>query len=108
MNELLKEHKRYGDIELSDDELDKLKGDPKPGKWINIYWIKDDEYPEFDRIVDEGYLISLPISDESVNDYFVHIPNPDNSSGIGDADPEWIHINCLLKNENVESIKVIS
>jgi len=34
----------------------------------------------------------------------IHVPYPDNSDGIDDADPEWVHLYNLLKNKRVKSV----
>jgi hypothetical protein len=101
MNEkqFLAEHKKYGDIELTDNESAKLKGMPYPGATVNIFWT----HWENDTF-DVGYLFLLPFSDSDIDDYFIHIPRPENPGGKDTAHPEWIHINKLLKNEYCKNI----
>ncbi len=101
--EFIKEHKKYCDIELLDSELNKLKGLPFPGATVNIFWThwETDMY-------DVGYLFLLPFSDADIDDYFIHIPRPENPGGKDTAHPEWIHINKLLKNEYCKEIRIVS
>lgn len=103
--EFLAEHKKYGDIELTDDEQGKLYGMPHPGATIKIQW-QDEEGN--DTCIDEGYMFLLPFQDDYIDDYFIHVPKPDNSAGIGDAPPEWKHINNLLKNKYVKHLIIES
>ena len=99
MEELLKEHKKYQYEIPTDNEFTKLKGEAKIGSNIEIDWIDREE-------IDKGYLFALPISQDE-NDLLFHIPNPDNSDGIGDAPPVWGHLNSLLKNKRVKQIRCI-
>lgn len=105
MNEkdFIKEHKQYCDIELSDSESNKLRGMPFPGATVNIFWTHWNK-----NMFDVGYLFLLPFSDADIDDYFIHIPRPENPGGKDTAEPEWIHINKLLKNEYCKQILVVS
>ncbi len=96
--DLKKELKKYSLKELTEPQWSKLVGIPSPGKMVEIYWKGG--------IIDYGYLFLLPECDENDYDYFVHVPKPDNSSGIGDAPPIWQHINNLLSNDLVKRISV--
>lgn len=103
--EFLAEHKKYGDIDLTEQEQCKLYGMPHPGATISIQW--QDEKGN-DVCVDTGYMILLPFQDEHIDDYFIHVPEPDNPGGIGNAEPEWAHINKLLKNKLVKHLIIES
>lgn len=100
--QFIKEHKTYGDIELTDQESGKLKGMPFPGATVNIYWNSPD------NIVDTGYLFLLPFADRDIDDYFIHVPKPENPGGKENSEPEWAHINKLLKNDYCKKIIVVS
>lgn len=101
--DFLKEHKQYGDIELSDVESNKLKGMPYPGAIVNIFWTHWEN-----DMFDKGYLFLLPFMDADIDDYFIHIPRPINPGGKDTAESEWVHINKLLKNEYCKEIIVTS
>ena len=103
--EFIAEHKEYGDIELSESEQSKLYGMPHPGSTIKIHW-QDEECN--DLCIDTGYLILLPFQDGDIDDYFIHVPRPENPGGIGNAEPEWTHINKLLKNPFVKYLIIES
>lgn len=97
--ELSKEHKKYQLIDILDTHMSKLKGYPLPGREVTIQWN--------DGVMDDGYLFTIPECDETIDyDMFVHVPKPDNSSGIGDAPEVWQHLNNLLTNDFVDKIIV--
>lgn len=96
--DLKKELKKYSLKELTKLQWKKLVGTPSAGRMVRIYWR--------DGVIDYGYLFLLPECDEADGDYLVHVPQPDNSSGIGDAPPIWQHINNLLSNDLVKRISV--
>lgn len=103
--EFLAEHKKYGDIDLTEEEQKKLYGMPHPGANIQIHW---QDKKGKDVCIDEGYMFLLPFQQDEIDDYFVHVPKPENPGGIGNVDPEWAHINKLLKNPFVKYLIVSS
>lgn len=103
--EFLAEHKKYGDIDLTEAEQIKLYGMPHPGATIKIHW---QDLKGKDVCIDEGYMILLPFQEGEIDDYFIHVPRPDNPGGIGNSPPEWSHINKLLKNKLVKYLIVES
>ena len=78
----------------------------EPGDKVTIEWTGE----ILKGVVDVGYIFQLPMCDEdySMLDFFVHIPNPDNSSGIGDAPQVFVHLITLLQSELVETIKKVT
>lgn len=92
MQEILKELKKYQDITVTDKQFEKIKGSTLPGAKIEIYWNDRGEN-------DIGYLFAFPCQFPDEGDVMVHIPRPDNSDGIGDGDPVWLHLYNLLKNK---------
>lgn len=103
--EFIAEHKYYGDIDLEDNEQQKLYGMPHPGATIKIHW--QDKKGRV-VLIDTGYMILLPFQDGQIDDYFIHVPRPENPGGIGNSPPEWAHINRLLKNPLVKQLIVES
>jgi len=97
---LKKEHKKFSEIELTKGQYRKLKGlPPKPGRMLKIYWR--------DGIIDYGYIFALPINDYTSDfDFFINVPRPDNSAGIGDVPPIWQHLNNILSNDLVKRITI--
>ena len=96
MEEILKEIEQYKFYDLSAKEIDKVVGDPKFGGKVDIKWSGRDE-------LDKGYLFQFPIQDEDIDmwDLIVHVPNPDNSDGMGKALPVWVHFMSLLTNDDI-------
>lgn len=103
--EFLDEHDKYGDIELNNDESSKLRGMPYPGAKVKIEWVSENGKP---LCIDSGYLFLTPFQDDGIDDYFIHVPRPDNPGGKDSVEPEWSHINKLLKNKYCRSIIVTS
>lgn len=98
MKELLAEHKKYQYKELTSKQQLKLSGLDYPGCRIEITWVGREEH-------DYGYLFQLPICDDGIGDFLFHVPNPDNSDGRDNAPPVWGHLNNLLSNKRVKSVK---
>lgn len=78
----------------------KIKGTPEPGQKLEVHWTDKED-------VDEGYFFTLPEMEIEENDLFIHIPKPDNSSGIGDAPDIHIHLLELASFELVKKINCI-
>lgn len=103
---LISEQSKFIDIEISADAYSKIIGQQfKPGDRIKITWAGK----ALEGIEDEGYLFQLPNCDDTYDmlDFFVHVRNPDNSSGIGPAPQVFTHLVALLENKLVKSIKII-
>jgi hypothetical protein len=102
LKEIIKEWNEHNDSEISDAEFNKVIGSPSYGGKLKIFWggsLKDVE--------DEGFCFRLPMCNDDLEmyDFFVHIPNPDNSSGIGDAPEVFTHIVSIIKNKLVKKIE---
>lgn len=79
---------------LSTDEIE-------PGDRVEITW-KNRDYTDF------GYLFMLPNQDiDTEFDMCVHIPKPDNSEGMGDGPPAWLHLYELVKLEDIKEVKIL-
>jgi hypothetical protein len=106
MDLLYKERSEVIDLEISEDVYKKIIGweNMKPGDKIRIEWKGD----VLDGIEDEGYIFQLPFCDDAYDmlDFFVHIPSPDNSSGIGDAPQVFTHFISLMLNKLVQKITI--
>ena len=104
---MLTERSKVIDNDISDESYKKLGGihDFDAGDRIRIMW----QGEVLEGIEDDGYLFQLPVceDDSSILDFFVHIPHPDNSSGIGDAPQVFTHFIALLENKLVKSIQKI-
>jgi len=90
-------------LDFEDAWLNKIFGQElAPGDKIKIVWTGD----ILEGVEDEGYLFQLPMCDDDPDmlDFFVHIPNPDNSGGIGDAPQEFVHFISLLSNPLIRNI----
>lgn len=100
MEEILKEIEEYAYYDLTQEQRDKLQGDPTLGGKIEIKW-KDREYTDY------GYAFQIPECDEDpdMQDFIIHVPKPDNSDGIDEATPVWVHLNSLLSNKRVKWVK---
>lgn len=105
LDELLADREKAIEVDIPDEWYKKLPEWDKvePGDMVSIEWTGK----ILEGVTDVGYLFQLPMCDEeySMLDFFVHIPNPDNSSGIGDAPQVFTHLITLLENELVKSIK---
>jgi len=97
MEIILKELKKYQNINVTDKQFEKIEGETLAGAKVEIVWTGRGES-------DNGYLFALPCQSPDEGDVFVHVPFPDNSDGIGDADPQWLHLFNLLKNKRVKKI----
>lgn len=104
MDELKKLHRVWSGNEIEDKELNKVIGNPEVGRWVEIFWQSIDE--EESDYTDDGYLFQTPYCDDDPDlmDFFIHVPKPDNSSGIGDAPAEWVHLIQLMQNLLVKKI----
>lgn len=100
MKNLIKEIKKYQDIELEDSVYDKIDGEAIPGSNVEIHWVDRDE-------IDEGYIFTLPDQQWDEYDACVHIPSPDNSDGIDDAPEVHIHLLKLASFDRVEKIIIL-
>lgn len=104
---MLKEQKRCSELDVPDEWYAKIPGweKIKPGCRVNILWTG----AGLEGVEDDVYLFQLPFCDDQYDmlDFFAHIPNPDNSSGIGDAPQEFVHLIALLENKLVKTIKLI-
>ena len=98
--ELQKLIEEYQYAELTDEQMEKVKGELAVGTKVSIKW-KGRNY------TDKGYLFATPEMDEDPElfDFLVHVPKPYNEDGMGTAPAEWTHINCLLMNAECLSIK---
>ena len=96
LERLLREREEALNEEVS---FDKFDGMPFSGAKIKIKWKGRSN-------TDEGYLFALPINDIDIDDYFVHVQNPDNEDGMDDAPPVWLHLWDLLNNDRVKSVKI--
>lgn len=105
---LISEREIAMDLEIPYKWYEKAPGWDKlePGDKIKIEW----KGRELNDVEDEGYLFQLPMCDESLDmlDFFVHIPDPDNSSGIGPAPQVFTHFISLLQNKLVKRITKIT
>lgn len=91
------------DADLTDKQLDKLKGECTPGCKVKIYWVTE----HGTNIIDEGYVFECPDMDADSGDCFVHVPNPDNPGGKDNADPEFIYMIALMQNPLCKKIVCI-
>jgi hypothetical protein len=100
---LYKQWKKNEDVEFTEVEESKISGDPDAGCKVSIHW----KGRYLNGIVDEGYCFWLPMCDDDflMYDFFVHIPSPDNSSGIGDVEGQVIHIAEIIKNKLVSKVE---
>jgi hypothetical protein len=82
--------------------FDKLLGaDTEAGSRVEIIWNELGDYP------DNGYLFELPgICTPDEADIFVHIPKPQNPSGMDTSPPVFLHLYDILTNEQVNSVTV--
>lgn len=104
MSTLLEEREKCMELDISEEwykkvpQWDELAGGDK----IKIEWQGD----ELDGVEDDGYLFRLPICDDDFGmlDFLVHIPNPDNSSGIGNAPGVFTHLISLMENKLVKKV----
>lgn len=98
--EMILQRKKALEYDNWEDHFAKIKGEPKAGGKVKIYWV----YRDFE---DDGYLFTLPDQEPEENDFFIHIPKPDNSDGIGDAPDVHIHMLELASFERVVKIECI-
>lgn len=103
LKELLVQRQKALDVEMTEEQWDKLKGgETEAGSRCVIIWQDwGDDYP------DEGYLFDLPIgnaSDEA--DIFVHIPKPQNPNGMDTPPAVFLHLYDLMTNDMVVSITI--
>lgn len=85
------------------EQQQKLKGQPRPGSHVLIYWRST-------AIVDRGYILTLP-GHEPEDVWIggvVHVPHPDNPGGKDSIGPIWNTLDELLQNEQVTKIEVLS
>lgn len=105
MKKLLEEYERYQEVDLTDDQVFKIKGQFTPGCELKIHW--NDPFVEGDsKFFDMAYGFLLPMCDKDSIDWFVHCPHPTNPGGKDSVEPEWHHIYELLTNPMVELIEI--
>lgn len=97
----IEDWKRYSEMELTELDEQKQIGNLRPGAKVKIEWQNLDGT---ELCIDYGYAFLTPFQDDGIDDYFIHVPSPDNSSGKGNVPPEWQHINQLLSNRLVKKI----
>jgi len=97
MKKLLSQIKNWQGRDIDESSVAKLLFEPKAGDWVEIYWT-DREFP------DCGYIFTLPEQDIDLLDCCIHVPQMDNSDGIGYGEEIHIHMFELLYNERVEQI----
>lgn len=104
METLLEEREKCMCLDIPEVWYKKIPGWDKlePGDKIKIQWAGE----VLEGIEDDGYLFQLPICDDDhgMLDFFVHIPSPDNSSGIGDAPQVFTHLISLMENKLVKKL----
>lgn len=105
LSQLLAEREKVVGADIPEKWYAKAPGWDKltPGDRIKIEW----KGGGLNGVEDEGYLFQLSMcnEDDSMMDWFVHIPQPDNCSGIGDAPQAFTHFISLLQNKFVKKIK---
>jgi cold shock CspA family protein len=99
MKELLEQIEKFRNSELPENMYDKLQGEILPGATVKVYW--NDR-----RESDKGYIFVLPGQYADEGDAFVHVPQMDNSDGIGNGEEIYIHISEILTNERVKKVVV--
>lgn len=87
---------KWENYDLTEQQINKLKGDCDPGCTVNIYWNNGS--------IDCGYVFIVDGMDAEIGDCFVHIPQPDNPGGKDVAPPEWAYMINLMTNDLVEEI----
>ena len=97
---LLMQSVEFAEADISDTLFGKVLGEIKAGSKVEIYW-KGREQPDY------GYFFSIPEQDVQDGDIFIHVPQMDNSDGIGNGHEIHIHLYKLLTNEMLESITVL-
>lgn len=98
MKELLGQIENYLDIDLTDEQSEKVKGIPEPGAKFSIKWKER-------TFVDKGYAFCLDGQSPDEFDICLHVTDVDNEDGHGEAPEEWIHLTYLLSNDDVQYIK---
>lgn len=90
LKKLLKEINKFQTSEIDDELFDKVEGEIQPGTRVEVHW-QERESP------DEGYAFALPGQEPDEWDICIHIPEMDNSDGIGDGEPVWAHLYNIAK-----------
>lgn len=104
LNQLLSQRQKLLNADIKEEHFNKLKGEPiEAGSRCEIIWNDwGEDYP------DAGYLFDLPIDNSSdEGDVFVHIPNPQNPSGIGTPPSVFLHLYDLMSNNQVKNIIIL-
>lgn len=101
ITELLEQREKALDYENWEELFKKIEGDFDFGNKIEVQWVDREDS-------DYGYLFTLPEMDGELNDFFIHVPSPDNSDGIGPAPEVHIHALELASFERVKKIKILS
>ena len=97
MKKLLEEITKFQNEDLPDDLYKKLSGEILPAASVKVYWIDRDE-------ADRGYVFVLPHQRVDEGDVCVHVPQMDNSDGIGDGEPVYCHLSKILTNKLVKKV----
>ena len=98
--ELFERRRKIYDVELTKEHWEKLGGlETEGGRKVKVTW-KDDYEEEY------GYLFALDFCAEDEADIFCHFKHPQNSGGMDNAPPIWMHMYELMTNEMVVSITV--
>jgi len=88
-----------------DSAMANIKGEPEAGAAVCIFWDKscEDDIPE----IDTGYLFQTPECDPNHEyDFFVHVPRPENNSGIDTPPAAFVHL-LALATFSIKRIEVI-
>jgi hypothetical protein len=97
IEELIKQRTKALEYENWEDFFKKFEGFSDPGGKVEIQWT-DREIPDY------GYVFTLPTMDLDENDFFIHVPRPENLGGIGDAPEVHIHSYELASFDLVKKI----
>lgn len=101
LEKLIESKNKFDSFDVEELNFNKLKGgEPSGGTKVKIIW---------GDIVDYGYLFELPeLTTPDELDIFVHIQKPNNSSGMDEAPPVFLHLYELLTNESVEEVILLN
>lgn len=93
------------EIELNDDQWNKVKGYGEGGQKVKITWDGKKLYDLDEDLFDYGYCFQLPDHSQNEGDVFIHISNSFNLEGKDDADEVFIHLYQLLTNESIKEVE---
>ena len=100
LKKLLDEINSYRNDDIDFELFDKVKGELYAGAKVEIFWSERDE-------TDKGYIFVLPNQDIDEYDVCVHVPQMDNSDGMGDGDAVFKHLYSIVELERVSKIEVL-